>query len=172
MPKKKKVENSPYLAKNLKSRRIDMGLKQEDVALALGLDRTSITYYEQGAHEPPIMVLIRLAKILQTSVQALISPPTEELVDRRYVTQTNADNLQTAALFSSPGSRYNPDGENDAELYEKQVPAPVPQNTLPKMTKDEVLMITLSRQLTDKQVAQILEQMKKLDDDNKNRSLD
>lgn len=56
----------------LKEQRIKMGLKQSDVATALGCAPTSLTNYENGVVKPPFNVLSKLCEILEVSPLELL----------------------------------------------------------------------------------------------------
>ena len=68
--------NNNVFGARLKERRLQMGLKQIDVAAALGCVPTSLTNYEKGIINPPLDVLAKLCEILE------ISPL--ELLEKKY----------------------------------------------------------------------------------------
>ena len=81
------------LAANLKFYRKNCGLTQEDMGRALGVDRSTYTYYETGRSSPSLENLVRIIRILGVpSVDALLGVTTEDGTD---------------AAFSSPGSVYS-----------------------------------------------------------------
>jgi len=57
---------------NLKKFREAMGLRQQDVALKVGLTRAAYSHYEKGIREPKLEVLIRIADLFHTSIDELL----------------------------------------------------------------------------------------------------
>lgn len=68
--------NKNTLGLRLKEKRLKMGLKQIEVAAALGCAPTSLTNYERGIINPPLEVLSKLCEILEVSAL--------ELLERKY----------------------------------------------------------------------------------------
>ena len=64
--------NDNVLGARLKERRLQKGLRQADVAAALGCAPTSLTNYERGTVNPPFDVLEKLCKVLEMSVFELL----------------------------------------------------------------------------------------------------
>lgn len=64
--------NKSKFGERLKNKRIEMGLKQREVADALNCAPTSLTNYEKGIINPPIDVLARLCEILEISALELL----------------------------------------------------------------------------------------------------
>ncbi len=60
------------LGERLKKIRQACGLTQTDIAQALGIDRTTYTYYETGKHEPSLSRAQDLAKLFNTDLATLI----------------------------------------------------------------------------------------------------
>lgn len=62
------IKTNSVLGRRLRSRRQSLGISQEKVGVAIGLDesssRTRISRYETGAHEPPLATAKLLAKTL------------------------------------------------------------------------------------------------------------
>ena len=69
------------LSKRLKKFRLALGLTQEDVANALGIERTTYTYYEIDKHEPNIARLQALAKLYNTDIPTLLG---EDAIDGSF----------------------------------------------------------------------------------------
>lgn len=65
------------LAKNVKIRRKALGLSQERLALDAEIDRTYISQIERGISNPSLLVLVKIADILDSEVIALLSLPPE-----------------------------------------------------------------------------------------------
>lgn len=60
------------LSERLKKIRLAHALTQEQVAEALGIERTTYTYYERGTHEPSLTRVKELAKLFNTDVATLL----------------------------------------------------------------------------------------------------
>lgn len=56
----------------IKDRRIELGLKQEEVAEAMEVSRTNVSYWENGINMPRANKLIKLAQLLKCSVNDLL----------------------------------------------------------------------------------------------------
>ncbi|WP_343728334.1 helix-turn-helix transcriptional regulator [Duganella sp.] len=61
------------LAVNIRALRSQKGLSQEALALTADLDRTYISQIERGVGNPSLLVLCKLAAILETDVTELMS---------------------------------------------------------------------------------------------------
>lgn len=60
------------LGKRLKELRIERGLTQKELSLALGLNAVTYLHYEKGQREPPLSVLVDIAKYFDVSVDFLL----------------------------------------------------------------------------------------------------
>ena len=60
------------LGDRLRAARKAKGLRQEDVAKALGVHRTSCTKYENDAAEPCLQDVVKLASLFDVSVNYLL----------------------------------------------------------------------------------------------------
>ena len=58
--------------KQLQRLRTNRGLTQEQLAVKAGLVRVYVTKLEQGEHDPTLSTLVRLAKVLRSSVTELL----------------------------------------------------------------------------------------------------
>lgn len=56
---------------NLSSRRKELKLTQLQIANAIGISESHYQSYEYGLHIPSVYVAIRLAQVLQTTVEEL-----------------------------------------------------------------------------------------------------
>ena len=56
----------------VRSRRLELGLTQEDLADLAGFDRTYVSLVERGARNPALLNIVRLAVALQTSPSELL----------------------------------------------------------------------------------------------------
>lgn len=61
------------IAQNVKALRSQKGLSQEALALNADLDRTYISQIERGVSNPSLLVLCKLATILDADVAELIN---------------------------------------------------------------------------------------------------
>ncbi|NTW97200.1 MAG: helix-turn-helix transcriptional regulator [Oscillochloris sp.] len=57
---------------SIRAKRMHAGLKQEELASALGIDRTTISRYEAGSRSIPIGVLIQIAYVLRAPLSDLV----------------------------------------------------------------------------------------------------
>lgn len=70
---KTKRDSPRKLAKKLRRIRVRLGLSQGDMAKRLGLnERASVSGYELGTREPPLLVLLKYARLAGTIVDVLI----------------------------------------------------------------------------------------------------
>jgi transcriptional regulator with XRE-family HTH domain len=69
------TEELPTLARNVKSLREAQGLSQQELAVAAGLSVAVVSLIEQGGREnPKLDTLVKLARVLNVTIDALISP--------------------------------------------------------------------------------------------------
>jgi transcriptional regulator with XRE-family HTH domain len=64
-----------HLASNVKTRRKQLGITQEILALDAGIDRTYISQIERGISNPSLLVLVKVAEILDVDVVELLEEP-------------------------------------------------------------------------------------------------
>ena len=60
-------------ADNFKKARTAAGLTQQQVADALGLDRSAVAHYEMGDSRPNLKNLPKICELLNVSLEALVS---------------------------------------------------------------------------------------------------
>ncbi len=60
-------------AENFKKARKEAGLTQQQVADALGLDRTAIAHYEMGDSTPSLKNLLIICKLFNISLEELVT---------------------------------------------------------------------------------------------------
>lgn len=65
-------QHNTTTGKKLRACRERCGLSQRQVAEALGLERTTYTYYESGRTEPNLTTLVKIAQIFCVDVSALL----------------------------------------------------------------------------------------------------
>lgn len=82
-------EFSFVLAKKLKELRKSVCMTQDDVAMLLGMNRTSFSKYENGAANPPLAVLRKLAKLYAVPLESLIVDD----VSKNFVNSADTDEL-------------------------------------------------------------------------------
>lgn len=68
----KYIKNKKELGKNLKKARIKSGISQDVVSKLTNLNRSSISYYENGVNIPNIFILIKLIRIYKINIDDLI----------------------------------------------------------------------------------------------------
>ncbi len=56
---------------NLSAKRIQKGLSQKDMAEAIGVARPTYSLYEKGSREPNISKIVKIAEVLNVSVDDL-----------------------------------------------------------------------------------------------------
>jgi DNA-binding XRE family transcriptional regulator len=59
----------------VRTRRLHLGMRQEDVAAALGVDRSAIAQWERGRGDPETRQLLPLAKLLHITADELLAKP-------------------------------------------------------------------------------------------------
>ena len=72
MKNQKYIKDSNELGKNLKVARIRSGLSQDIVSKLTHLNRSSLSYYENGRNTPTIFTLIKLISIYNIDIDDLI----------------------------------------------------------------------------------------------------
>lgn len=66
------------IAKKLLSYRKESGLKQQDVASALGISRATLSYYENGSRQPDIEVAFQLCSFYGKTLNDLLSDTADD----------------------------------------------------------------------------------------------
>lgn len=67
---------------NLREIRKERGMKQEEVAAAIGMSNQAVHYYEKGLREPNLKTLRKLADTLDCTVDELIGDPEDRTPER------------------------------------------------------------------------------------------
>jgi putative transcriptional regulator len=67
------------MRKNLKQRRLELGLTQEQVAKKVGIDRTSYVHYETGRCIPGLKTALKIKEVLKTKDDSIFLNEEEEL---------------------------------------------------------------------------------------------
>ena len=60
------------IGESLKKVRLEHNLKQKDISEAIGIDRSTYSFYETGKTNPPVETLCALAKIYNVTIGYLI----------------------------------------------------------------------------------------------------
>jgi putative transcriptional regulator len=63
--------SEPKLVNRVREVRSARGLTQASLAEAVGVSRQSINYIEQGTFAPSVILALRIARVLGTTVEAL-----------------------------------------------------------------------------------------------------
>lgn len=66
------------MGRNIKRFRIDRDMRQKELAAMIGIDRTTLSAYENGKRLPDIYMLCRIADVFQVSVDALVGRDEQE----------------------------------------------------------------------------------------------
>ena len=72
------TSKSPSVGKRIKSKRVDAGWSQTELAKRAGITPSALSQIESGDRFPSTVVVHKLAKALSTSVDYLIGNRTEE----------------------------------------------------------------------------------------------
>jgi transcriptional regulator with XRE-family HTH domain len=103
-----------FLGKNLKYLRKQKGWSQEELAVALGVKRSSIAAYESKDVEPRLRVIFHAADLLGVSFEEIVlSPFWEE--------QTNGKDLQKADYSIDTFFSFNPYENEELKAFAAQV---------------------------------------------------
>ena len=74
-PLKRNASLRDVVAYNIRSRRVDMALSQEDLALSAELDRTYVSAVERGIWNISLSNIERLSEVLEVEPWRLLKPP-------------------------------------------------------------------------------------------------
>ena len=72
METRKYIKNKKQLGKNLKRARIYSGISQNDVSKLARINRSSLSYYENGQNIPTIFTIIKLMGIYKITIDDII----------------------------------------------------------------------------------------------------
>lgn len=123
---------SDILANKLKKLRVSVHMTQDDVALLLGMNRTSFSKYENGAANPPLSVLRKLAKLYSVPIEFLIH-----------------DDISVSVVENADSYEMLDEGE-----IEKQV-----SMFFSKLTPEERMIVLKMRLLNEEDREKIIEQI-------------
>lgn len=97
------------MIKNLKEKRIENGMSQQQLGEKLGISQQSINKYENHSIEPDISTLIRIADLFNTSVDFLVG---HSDIDHKLESLTPC-HLNDAELNLIEGYRQLSESEKD-----------------------------------------------------------
>lgn len=89
------------IGNNIKILRQNQGLTQEQVALAIGITRESLSYYENGSRPVPVKYLDYFADLFNIEIEQLLEENPEEMkifISFRSINSTDEDIVQVAAF--------------------------------------------------------------------------
>ena len=67
----------------LRARRIELGLNQEDIAAAAGVDRTYVSLLERGQRQPTVTVLIQISRAMKLEPEHVLAQVVKSVPRRR-----------------------------------------------------------------------------------------
>ncbi len=91
------------LINRLKSARTDSGLKQQDVALQLGIKANTISNWEKGRTEPDIDTFVKLCKIYEIDCASLLSDVYAFPKMKSDISRSEHDHILKYRRLDSPG---------------------------------------------------------------------
>lgn len=86
-----RTEQLRKIGKSIKQRREDLRILQKDLATAVDVEKSTLSQYESGQIDIPIMRLIAIADYLRTTVSALIDDRTSPDSTERQVVGNTPD---------------------------------------------------------------------------------
>ena len=106
-------------SQNLKKKRQESGLKQQEIADMMEVNRVTYTNWENGKREPTLENVVKLAKILKTTTDNLLGQTIYSKVDLlRFLddfdvsnikdfTKSDVDKLKFAIMFEITKNKVN-----------------------------------------------------------------
>ena len=82
------MNNEKVKLKNMQALREKQNITQVKLSILVGISQQSITYYESGTRTPSLAVALKIAKVLNTSIEGLID---ENDIISKYYTLPNSD---------------------------------------------------------------------------------
>ena len=79
-----------YFSTRLKELRLSKGLRQEQVAKLIGVNKSAISTYESGNRQPSYDILVRLANLYRVSTDYLLGQTNIRSVDLSGLTEQEA----------------------------------------------------------------------------------
>lgn len=101
------------LGENLKQARKRVGKTQEEVAKAVGIERSTYAHYEIGTSSPDVNLLMEIAKVLNSSVSGLLGEDTRVSPPVANAPQSFAppDKWETIAFMLAEALKQREDNE-------------------------------------------------------------
>lgn len=106
----KEAERKRLLAETLRQRRIELGLKQEEVGARMGSEKSDVSRWETGASEPRISSLFRHLDALETTLGDLADRMGESGAEKKLTDVLSAA-LQLARDQEQGGSPPPPESD-------------------------------------------------------------
>ena len=78
------------LSTRLRELRINMHLRQEQVAQLVGINKNAISTYENGTREPSLVMVVRLATLYRVSTDYLLGKTNSRTIDLSGLTEQEA----------------------------------------------------------------------------------
>src|SRR5690606_23171193 len=118
----------PFLSENMRYLRNQLGSSQQKVADALGITRGRYAKYEDGASDPPLVILLKISRYYHVSIDLLLSVDLRkislkeimELPDNRIILPVivNSGKEQQIEIIPHKASMGYLDGYADPEYME------------------------------------------------------
>lgn len=80
----------------IRMERLRAGIKQEELATAIGMDRTTLSRYEAGSRSVPISALLQIAYVLRAPLSELI--PGARAMEAAWATSASAQPPEVEAI--------------------------------------------------------------------------
>ena len=128
------IEYRTTLSQRQRLLRVASGMKQEDVAVQLGIGRSAYTYYELSRSKPDYDTLIQLAKMFHVSVDYLVG----------FSNFPDGSHREAGVA----------DGSQESNIVNVRL--------LGELTKKERRMVFTYRQLAPEQQEEIVQEMEKM----------
>ena len=89
----------PNLPKAIRKLRLDAGLTQEQLAIRLGVVKTTIAHYESGDKTPSFENLMKLARIFNVSTDYLLGLEKSQTLDLTGFTEEDIRMIRSIADY-------------------------------------------------------------------------
>ena len=106
--------NPPSLGQQITFFRKKTGLKQRDLAVAIGISPSTVSSYEKDKRQPDTLILKNLAKTLNVTVDALLGLESPENAGEsnilrvyRNLNDSGQDHMLEYAAFLEENPKYN-----------------------------------------------------------------
>jgi len=106
------MKQKSVFSDRIKESRENSGLLQKDVAFAMEVSQATLAHWEAGRNEPSINDLTKLARILKTDIQFLLSSPSQNRTKVTYVL-TEEVNLKAYADETVTAPRIQIEDDNE-----------------------------------------------------------